>query len=524
MKLSRPLRNFFAATALAGAATMSSAALAQDEAPETAPPLQQYNSITEIMEAAGVPQEDRRKYGVAVMQIINGISHRYVDGQRAQPTSLYEDVIEGMNEALEKDPNVSFEDVFEAGFDKALHNLDPHSDYLGADELDQSSSRLSGNFAGLGIRTTKEDENAPVVVESLIGDDVPAAKAGLQAGDKITHIDGTSVDGLTIQETSKMMKGEKGTDIDLTVDREGENGPLSITVTRDIIETSPVNAKVIDGDVGYIRLAAFTDNADKKMDEAIEQIEQDAGGNVGSYILDLRFNSGGHLDQAAEIVDNFVNSGTLVSIKNSKGEGARFIAEQGDLLNGKPLVILVNGYSASASEVVSGSLQDKGRAKVVGGQTFGKGSAQQVLPLKIFDRKTAVKLTTSLYYTAGGTTPQGRGVTPDISTAFTLAAENKESLLDHTIVNPEQGAANKPARSPQHCDANPASAVPGAGDVHEDYVINLRDGTKEVDFDLMCAVQALKGNNPYVRIQDNTNDNGQSQTPKKAVNGPAFGG
>lgn len=516
MKISKPLRNFFAATTLAGAASLSSVGLAQEDTP-TAAPLE-YDSFTEVMEAAGVPQENIHGYRRVLMSLVTGISENYVDPSKATPINVYTNMLTGMNEALADDPKAPIEEVVEAGFDKALHALDPHSDYFNEKEWEDMTTRMSSNFAGLGIRTSKVDESAPIVVEALIDDDVPAAKAGLEQGDHITHIDGTSVEGLTAEEASELMKGQKGSPVDLTVERSGHGAPLSITVVRDIIEVSPVVSNVIDNDVGYIRLSSFTDNSDAKVDEAIEEIQKSTNGNVSSYILDLRFNSGGRLDQAAEIVDNFIHSGTIVSSRNSKGEGQRHVAEPGDMINGKPLVILVNGYSASASEIVSGTLQDVGRAKIVGGQTFGKGSVQAVWPMKLFDKQSGMKLTTALYYTANDRSIQNVGVTPDVKTAFTLAAQYSESKYGNTIANPN-GQGNTPVKAQQYCDANPANTDPDPATLDSDYVFQSRDGKTHIDYDLMCAVQTLKGNNPYVRVQDQDNKKPQQKTATR----PAFG-
>lgn len=516
MKISKPLRNFFAATTLAGAASLSSVGLAQEDAP-TAAPLE-HDSFVEVMQATGMPAQDIQEYDKILKSIVVAISRNYVDPVKANPTDVYFNMLKGMNEKLNNNPQAGIEEIFESGFDTALSALDPHSDYFNEQEWENMTSRMSANFAGLGIRTSKADESAPIVVEGLMDDDVPAAKAGLEEGDRITHIDGTAVEGMTAEEASELMKGQKGSPVDLTVERNGHSTPLSITVIRDIIEVSPVESSVIDNDVGYIRLSSFTANADAKMDEAIEDIQKSTNGNVSSYILDLRFNGGGRLDQAAEIVDNFIHSGTIVSSRNSKGEGQRYVAEPGDMINGKPLVILVNGYSASASEIVSGTLQDVGRAKIVGGQTFGKGSVQALWPMKLFDKRSGLKLTTALYYTANDRSIQNVGVTPDVKTAFTLVAKHSESKYGNTIANPT-GQGNTPVKAQQYCDVNPANTDPDPATLNPDYVFQSRDGKTHIDYDLMCAVQTLKGNNPYVQVKNQNDNKPQQQTATR----PAFG-
>lgn len=536
MKLSKPLRQVFAVAALTAMAGGSVAQdLAQEQkaaAPvdhnpiavnmEAAPPVAaavRHDSFVSIMKALGVSDTDIMIYDQKFNVLIRGISQYYVDPQKADFQAVHKNVLDGMNEALAKNPQATLENLAEAGFDKALHALDPHSDYMNAKEWEGMNKSMAGQFAGFGIRTTKESDNAPLVIEELINDQTPAAKAGLKPGDKITHVNGTSLIGMSTAEAMEALSGKKGEKAVLKIERAGEPAPMDVSVVRDIIPVSPVSSRVIDNDVGYIRLYTFSDNADAEMDKAINKIETDTQGHVKSYILDLRFNGGGRLDQAAEVVDNFINSGTIVSSLNNKGKGSRFVADKGDMLNGKPLVLLVNGYSASASEIVSGSLQDHGRAKIVGGQTFGKGSVQSVLPLSLFQKQTAIKLTTALYYTANGRSIQNVGVTPDIRTEFAIKADVKEAGLDQTIVNPKGTNANT-AHSPQTCGKNPAYTTVDPANVGKDYVFKNMKGEQTIDYDLLCAVQALKGNNhsPYVRIQDN-----KPQQPAQKPALPALG-
>ena len=291
-----------------------------------------------------------------------------------------------------------------------LAGLDPHSAYLDKDEFKEMNIATTGKFGGLGIEV--QMQNGFVKVVSPI-DDTPAAKAGIQAGDLIVKIDDTPVKGLSLTEAVQKMRGDPGTKVSLTVVREGAPAPLQMDMKRDVIAVSSVRSKMLEPGLGYVRISQFAVNTGKLLGEEISKLKKDAGGELKGLVLDLRNNPGGVLNAAVEVSDAFLDKGTIVSIKGRLADSNRdFTANPGDLLNGKPLVVMVNGGSASASEIVAGALQDHHRGVLVGSKTFGKGSVQTVLPLQ---NDSAIKLTTARYYTPSGKSIQAEGINPDVS-------------------------------------------------------------------------------------------------------------
>jgi carboxyl-terminal processing protease len=266
-----------------------------------------------------------------------------------------------------------------------------------------------GEFFGLGIEVTMENELIKVI--SPI-DDTPADRAGILAGDIISHLDGEQVQGLTLREAVERMRGPANSSITLTVLREGVEEPLEITVVRDVIRVQSVRHRV-EQDIGYIRVASFSEQTMEGLERAIEDIEEELPGDeLKGYVLDLRGNPGGLLDQAVLVSDAFLERGEIVSTRGRDAdEVQRFSAREGDLVEGKPVIVLVNGGSASASEIVAGALQDHRRATVLGTRSFGKGSVQTIIPI---GRAGAIRLTTARYYTPSGRSIQARGIEPDI--------------------------------------------------------------------------------------------------------------
>ncbi|MDX1741971.1 MAG: S41 family peptidase [Ruegeria sp.] len=302
------------------------------------------------------------------------------------------------------------EELIEAAIDGMLTSLDPHSSYLSPDDAEQMRVQTRGEFGGLGIEVTQEDGFVKVV--SPI-DDTPADAAGIEAGDFITHVDGESILGLTLDKAVELMRGPVGSEIVITVVREGEPDPFDVTIIRDTIKLTAVRVRT-EGPSVVLRVTTFNDQTFPNLQEGLrEQIEQ-AGGidKINGFVLDLRNNPGGLLTQAIKVSDAFLNEGEIVSTRGrNPGEGERFNATAGDLAEGKPIVVLINGGSASASEIVAGALQDHRRAIVVGTKSFGKGSVQTVMPLR---GDGAMRLTTSRYYTPSGRSIQALGVSPDI--------------------------------------------------------------------------------------------------------------
>ncbi|MGJ8597123.1 S41 family peptidase [Sulfitobacter sp.] len=304
-------------------------------------------------------------------------------------------------------------ELIEAAIDGMLTSLDPHSSYLSPKDAVKMREQTRGEFGGLGIEVTQEDGFVKVV--SPI-DGTPADEAGIEAGDFITHVDGESLLGLVLDEAVDLMRGPVGSDIVITVVREGEGEPFDVTITRDTIELTVVRSRT-EGDSVVLRLSTFNDQTYPKMAEQLAEKVETAGGidNINGFVIDLRNNPGGLLTQAIKVSDAFLNEGEIVSTRGREAsDGDRFNATVGDLAEGKPIVVLINGGSASASEIVAGALQDHRRAIVIGTKSFGKGSVQTVMPLR---SEGAMRLTTARYYTPSGRSIQSLGVSPDIIVA-----------------------------------------------------------------------------------------------------------
>lgn len=300
--------------------------------------------------------------------------------------------------------------LIEAAIDGMLTSLDPHSSYLSPNDAAAMRVQTRGEFGGLGIEVTQEDGFVKVV--SPI-DGTPAEQAGIEAGDFITHVDGESLLGLTLDDAVEMMRGPVGSEIVITVVREGEEEPFDVSIIRDTIKLTAVRART-EGQTAVLRITTFNEQTFPNLRDGLAKQIEEADGidNINGIVLDLRNNPGGLLTQAIKVSDAFLNEGEIVSTRGRNPEdGERFNATAGDLAQGKPLVVLINGGSASASEIVAGALQDHRRAIVVGTKSFGKGSVQTVMPLR---SDGAMRLTTARYYTPSGRSIQALGVSPDI--------------------------------------------------------------------------------------------------------------
>ncbi|HFE48244.1 MAG TPA: S41 family peptidase [Chromatiaceae bacterium] len=290
-----------------------------------------------------------------------------------------------------------------------LSGLDPHSAYLDADDFRDLQVGTRGEFGGLGIEVGEENGYIKVIAPM---DDTPAAKAGVKAGDLIVRIDGKPLKDMPLNDAVNMMRGKPGSKIELTILRDGEDKPLSITVIRDIIRVRSVKGRLLQKDFAYIRLAQFQSHTAQDMLEKLSQLKKQNKGPLKGLVLDLRNNPGGVLTGAVAVSDAFLKDGIVVYTEGrDKDSRLNFKAAPDDVLKGEPLVVLVNGGSASASEIVAGALQDHGRAVIMGERTFGKGSVQTIVPI---DERTGIKLTTARYYTPKGRSIQAEGITPDI--------------------------------------------------------------------------------------------------------------
>ncbi|SEO01089.1 carboxyl-terminal processing protease [Gemmobacter aquatilis] len=318
--------------------------------------------------------------------------------------------------------------LIEAAINGMLSSLDPHSSYLAADDFTDMQVQTRGQFGGLGIEVTQEEGFIKVVSPM---DDTPADKAGIKAGDFITHVNGESVLGLTLDAAVDMMRGEVGSEIIITVVREGVADPFDVSIIRDTIKLTAVKGRVV-GDTVVLRLTTFNDQTFPGLEAELKKAVEELGGmdKVNGLVLDLRNNPGGLLNQAIMVSDAFIEKGEIVSTRGrSAQDGERFNAEPGDMIGGKPMVVLINGGSASASEIVAGALQDHRRAIVVGTKSFGKGSVQSVIPLR---GDGAMRLTTARYYTPSGRSIQALGISPDIvvnQPAAKVAEEGTEEAV-----------------------------------------------------------------------------------------------
>lgn len=320
--------------------------------------------------------------------------------------NLFGDIFERIRADYVED--VDDPELIEAAINGMLRSLDPHSSYLNPKSYRDMQVQTRGEFGGLGIEVTME--NGLVKVVSPI-DDTPADRAGLKAGDYVTQLDGEPVLGLSLSEAVEKMRGPVSSEIRLTVNRPGQEQPFDVTIVRDVIKIQSVRHRV-EGEIGYVRITSFSEQSDVGLRRAVERINEQIGPSMKGLILDLRNNPGGLLDQAVAISDAFLDQGEIVSTRGRRPEDSqRYNARKGDLAEGKPVIVLINGGSASASEIVAGALQDHRRAIVLGTKSFGKGSVQTIIPLQ---GHGAIRLTTARYYTPSGRSIQATGIEPDI--------------------------------------------------------------------------------------------------------------
>ena len=318
---------------------------------------------------------------------------------------LFGEVLEKINEEYVDEIDQS--ESMDSAINGLLQSLDPYSSYMSPEIFNEMQTETSGEFGGLGIEVGME--SGVVKVISPI-DDTPASRSGIKAGDYIVKIENTQVQGKSLSEAVDLMRGPVGSSIELTVRRRGEKKALIFNIVREIIEIQSVKSDLLENNIGYIRLTSFNENSGEQIKNKIKDLEKNQ--NVNSYILDLRNNPGGLLSQAIRISDYFLDNGEIVSTKSrKKSENRKWFAKQGDLTNGKTLIVLINYGSASASEIVAGALKDHKRAILLGESSFGKGSVQSIIPLK---NDGAIRLTIAKYYLPSGKSISEVGVSPDI--------------------------------------------------------------------------------------------------------------
>jgi carboxyl-terminal processing protease len=357
---------------------------------------------------------NRKSWLVAATAAIAFLSLSAAVGQSNNDTStntyqqlnLFGDVFEKIRSDYVEP--VSDDKLVEAAINGMLTSLDPHSSYLNPKDWEDMQVQTKGEFGGLGIEVTME--NGLIKVVSPI-DGTPAAKAGIQPADLIIQIDGKPILGMTLSQAVDKMRGPVDSKIVLTV-RRGKQAPFDVTLQRAVIKIESVHSQLIDKSIGYVRITSFSEQTTSGLQDAITKIKADAGGKLQGLVLDLRNNPGGLLDQAIGVVDTFVDKGEIVSTRGrDPSQAQRYNATPGDMVDGLPIVILINGGSASASEIVAGAMQDHHRAILLGTRSFGKGSVQTIIPIP---GHGAIRLTTARYYTPSGRSIQAKGIEPDI--------------------------------------------------------------------------------------------------------------
>ncbi len=333
--------------------------------------------------------------------------------------NLFGDVFQRVQEQYVEE--ITDKELIESAISGMLQSLDPHSSYLSPESYKDMQVKTKGTFGGLGIEITMEGGFVKVV--SPI-DDTPAANAGMQPGDLIIGINGESIKGLTINEAVSRLRGPVKSKITITVVR-GEKDPFDVEIIRDVIKIRSVKHEIINN-IGYVRLTTFSDTTTSGMEKSINEIKKELGDKFQGLILDLRNNPGGLLNQSISVTDAFLNQGEIVSTQGRKPDDtSRVFAKKGDIINGKPLIVLINSGSASASEIVAGALKDHARAIIVGTRSFGKGSVQSIIPLP---GNGAMRLTTARYYTPSGVSIQAKGIEPDIKVEAGITDLKKEGL------------------------------------------------------------------------------------------------
>ncbi|MCZ6637551.1 MAG: S41 family peptidase [Alphaproteobacteria bacterium] len=380
--------------------------------------------------------------------------------------------------------DVDVEKLIESAINGMLTSLDPHSSYLNKKTFRDMQVQTRGEFGGMGIEVTMSD--GLVKVMSPI-DDTPAFKAGIKTGDLITHLDGKPVRGLTLQQAVEKMRGLVGTKIKLTI-RRASKQPFNVTITRAKIRITPVKARIEDKDIGYIRITSFNEQTTKGLKKAYRRISKEAKGKLKGLVLDLRNNPGGLLKESISVSDAFLDRGEIVSTRGrKKGEGQRWNATKGDVTKGVPMVVLVNGGSASAAEIVAGALQDHRRAIILGTRSFGKGSVQTIIPLP---GHGAIRLTTQRYYTPSGNSIQAKGIKPDI-VVKQLRVEEVSDDLRQREKDLRGALSGEEDKGKDKAPAKGDDAEKESPEVEDDPKVS--DSPKISDYQLIRAVGILRG-------------------------------
>lgn len=367
-----------------------------------------------------------------------GFARSTISADTFRQLDLFGEVFEQVHENYVTEPDDA--DLIEGAINGMLSELDPHSSYLSAEDFETMQEQTRGSFAGLGIQVVMDNEGEDKGLVKVVApiDDTPAAKAGIQTNDLIVAIDGEAVLGMTIEEAISKLKGPKGTKVEISILRDREQPPFDVTLVRDIVNVPSVVSRA-EGDFGYVRISNFSEQTEEGLLKALKELEKSIPGGPKGLVLDLRSNPGGLLDQAVAVSDAFLDGGEIVSTRGRRPKDTlREMGTPGDRLNGRPIVVLINGGSASASEIVAGALQDRNRALLLGTKSFGKGSVQTVIPLQN-GLQGALRLTTARYYTPSGRSIQALGIEPDIAMPViypgqeTVAQRPKEKDLPRAL-------------------------------------------------------------------------------------------
>jgi carboxyl-terminal processing protease len=404
---------------------------------------------------------------------------------------LFGEVLERVRSDYVEKPDDS--KLIEAAINGMLTALDPHSAYLNPKHFRDMQVQTRGEFGGLGIEVTME--NGVVKVVSPI-EDTPAAKAGIMSGDLITALDKEQIQGLTLQEAVEKMRGPVNSPITLTIVRKGVEDPFDVKVTRDVIHINPVKYNAEGDDVGYIRITTFNEQTTANLQKAIDDLKKQLGPKLKGYVIDLRNNPGGLLDQAISVSDAFLDQGAIVLTRGRNlEETQRSNARPGDLTDGKELIVLINGGSASASEIVAGALQDHHRATILGTRSFGKGSVQTIIPL---GSNGALRLTTARYYTPSGRSIQAKGIEPEVvveeelpddlkKKADEVSTRGEANLRGHLKI---EGANEEEEASEEESGSSSYVAPEKEKDTQLNYALDLLRGIKSVDTDTKKKAEA----------------------------------
>ncbi len=416
--------------------------------------------------------------------VFRRVRHNYVN--QLDDAVLINAAITGIEEFEFDDEQGSLEsrNVVEAGLDAMVASLDPHSSYMNQSELEDSRVSTSGQFGGLGISITLEDDTIKVV--SPI-EDTPAERAGIKSGDLITHVDGQEIRGMGLRIAVDLMRGSPGTEVVITIER-GEQKPFDVTLERAIIRVRAVRWHM-EGDIGYVRVTQFSELVEPGIIDAMTDIHRQIGDKLSGIVLDLRSNPGGLLDQSIILADVFLESGKIVSIRGrKKSQDRTHSASPGDMTFGLPIVVLINGGSASASEIVAGALQGHGRAVVMGTRSFGKGSVQTITPLPV---EGALRLTTSLYYSPSGQVIQARGILPDIVLKGQQDVDSNDIKHEADLPHSLSGAKSVMTNDAPVVLTETCAVAPSMLNDNDDQGNASKDSEIEIDRDLACALMFL---------------------------------